>query len=707
MSTAPFDLTIVLNGHHEGALIHRSLRSVVRSIEYAVVRGLRCELLVILDRPDLATKDYFSRVEDGPFRVLEVEFGDPALARNAGVEHASGAYVAFVDGDDLISANWLAAAFEFAEQHRHSGRQLVLHPEFSLFFGADCSILTHIDQDSPDWSLGSLFAANYWTALSVVAREQLRVVPFRSSDPEAGFGYEDWDWNCLAVGAGMIHKVVPGTWHFIRLKGAGSRNRMAQARDLLMRPSAVFDRLEHASIDGPGADIKVLGSHDAISDQSGQGECDQRVRVLRVPGLVAEWAALAAIEPELFPTADGLSRYKFWQPAQPEIGVVFGALLRQWGPAPTHVVLCDCFDAEGGGRYAANLVQSLLDDSADVVVIADRFGSSRLHFGGAGSLRTIAYEALARDLGQYWRVRLLAQALIQRPPHAVHVIDSPVGFEVLSAYARAVSTVSRLLVGVKSIGQAPDGAYSGLAVRHIGRIVDNISGLFSSSRGVLDWYCDIYGFPRDRCWLIPYAVKPGLQFRAPQRVLPEGRPRALWIGDGTRQSCPSLLLGIATLMPDWDFAVVAENDRSPPLPPDLAPLFSAVPNVATLSLGTGVSEAMRGAQALLYTNLLDGVPELFIDATVWGLPIIAADRPGLREFLTDATGYPVADFSQPEAYVARLRHVQENPGNAARRVERAQRRVKKDHCWRRFRQALESVYGHIGLPSTSRLTSPP
>src|SRR5690606_19404352 len=114
-----------------------------------------------------------------------------------------------VDGDDLICRNWLADAFAFAEQQRRLGRRPALHPEANIFFGEDSSILLHVDQESPEWSLGSLFAANYWTALVFAGKDDLIAVPYRASAPDIGFGYEDWDWNCLAVAAGLVHKVVP------------------------------------------------------------------------------------------------------------------------------------------------------------------------------------------------------------------------------------------------------------------------------------------------------------------------------------------------------------------------------------------------------------------------------------------------------------------------------------------------------------------
>src|SRR5262249_42049416 len=125
-STEPqFDISLVINAHTEGRLLHPTVRSALNAIEYASGDSLSVVLLIVLDRPDPATREYCPRYLAPQARVLEVSVKDPGLARNAGVEAAGGRYTAFLDGDDLFGRNWLLAAYRAISADT---RELVLHP---------------------------------------------------------------------------------------------------------------------------------------------------------------------------------------------------------------------------------------------------------------------------------------------------------------------------------------------------------------------------------------------------------------------------------------------------------------------------------------------------------------------------------------------------------------------------------------------------
>jgi hypothetical protein len=237
-TSAP-DISAIVNAHSEGALAHFSVVSALRSAHHARELGLEVEVIAVLDRPDESTHDYFLQATTGGIRLLEVGFGDLGRARNAGVTAASGDFVAFLDADDLWCSTWLAAAHSFA---RKSIDPVVCHPEICVYFGeGDTRIHVHIDQDSPDFSLSTLVAANYWTALSFGPRRLYEEHPFLPNDLDRGFSFEDWHWNCEVMADGYRHKTVPGTAHFIRIKRDGL---VAQSirRACLVRPSRLFAR---------------------------------------------------------------------------------------------------------------------------------------------------------------------------------------------------------------------------------------------------------------------------------------------------------------------------------------------------------------------------------------------------------------------------------------------------------------------------------
>lgn len=238
-----FDISAVITAHNEGLLIVPSLRSAIRSASYAEAQGISIEILVILDRADPLTKNVVENFSDNNIRVIEVDCGDPGLARNEATRVARGDWVSFLDGDDLWGENWLLCT---ARAARYDRRAIVWHPEVSVYFGETQHIFMHVDMESTEYDHLGLAAQNYWTALHFSPRALMLDVPYIATGP---VGYEDWDWNVSAIKAGAIHKVVKGTGHAIRVKDNSRLKSSNNARSSLS-PTDVFREsinLEHRS----------------------------------------------------------------------------------------------------------------------------------------------------------------------------------------------------------------------------------------------------------------------------------------------------------------------------------------------------------------------------------------------------------------------------------------------------------------------------
>jgi glycosyltransferase involved in cell wall biosynthesis len=233
------DISCVLALHAEGLIAHKTIRAINQAAAYAEQRGLTIELVIVLDRATPETQRY---IETSPTihsatRVLFADFGDLGLTRNFAIERSHGDYIAILDGDDLISENWLLGAHEVNRlNHRY-----VIHPEVSVYFDQKILLFYHPDQRRSDFDNSNIIVENYWTSLCFSRRETFLATPYLSTPPCSGFGYEDWHWNCEVMARGFIHTVAPRTAHFIRSKGTGSLNAASASRNALMRHSALFD----------------------------------------------------------------------------------------------------------------------------------------------------------------------------------------------------------------------------------------------------------------------------------------------------------------------------------------------------------------------------------------------------------------------------------------------------------------------------------
>jgi glycosyltransferase involved in cell wall biosynthesis len=231
-------ITAVLNVHREGALARGSLLSIAGARQAAEAAGIAVEVLAVADCSDQATLDILAG--DAGVRILETSVDDLGLARNVGVAAANGRYVAFLDGDDLWGPRWLLAAYEAATAEP---RPVVWHPEASLYFGPGQPPywLVHPDIETIEGDWVTLGTRNQWTSLSFALRETYQAVPYRRTDLAAGFGKEDWSWNAEVVAHGYLHKPVPGTVHFVRVRET-SLVRRTDAANALMTPSSLMRR---------------------------------------------------------------------------------------------------------------------------------------------------------------------------------------------------------------------------------------------------------------------------------------------------------------------------------------------------------------------------------------------------------------------------------------------------------------------------------
>jgi glycosyltransferase involved in cell wall biosynthesis len=228
------DITAIVNLHTEGKAAVASLRSLMAAKVCAEAQGISVEILAVLDSASDETVSVIMQCGLPDMTSIEVSIRDLGKSRNVGAEVANGEWIAFLDGDDLWSENWLQAAYEFAQKNKP---KTIFHPQASVYFGDYRQIYMHMEMDDTDYDVLNLSMSNCWTALAFAKRETYLAVRYPQIKPEHQIGYEDWGWHLETISRGYRHKCVPGTLHAIRKRGGGLTS---QADDMQAMPPSTW-----------------------------------------------------------------------------------------------------------------------------------------------------------------------------------------------------------------------------------------------------------------------------------------------------------------------------------------------------------------------------------------------------------------------------------------------------------------------------------
>lgn len=233
------DVALVITGHREGPWLKTAIESALRN---KLNISETANVYVFLDRPDETTIEA-ARSFGASVTIFEVEFGDICRVRNNAVSVLKEKYLAFLDGDDLWGDSWLSSCIAKVRSSP-SGSDFILHPQLTYCFGSSGIesqvVMEHIDSESPEFNSFELISSNFWSALAFAPKSVFQRFPYISSSSKLALGFEDWTFNIQTLAAGIPHKVLPETVHFIRRKEKGSRVKEESSRGATFYPSDLW-----------------------------------------------------------------------------------------------------------------------------------------------------------------------------------------------------------------------------------------------------------------------------------------------------------------------------------------------------------------------------------------------------------------------------------------------------------------------------------
>jgi glycosyltransferase involved in cell wall biosynthesis len=182
----------------------------------------------------------------------------------------------------------------------------------------------------------------------------------------------------------------------------------------------------------------------------------------------------------------------------------------------------------------------------------------------------------------------------------------------------------------------------------------------------------------------------------------ERRPQILWASRVTRVKFPELLPRIARLLPDCDIHAYGAREvgyRYPAVKSlmlsdyDLGERLEKAPNLFWRGPYKSFADLpLARFDAMLYTGLYDGLPNVLLEAAANRIPIVAPTTVGgIAELINDDSGWPVDNPYDPRAYAECLRDVLRCPQEADKRADALVHVIARRHSFEAFCGAVREL----------------
>jgi glycosyltransferase involved in cell wall biosynthesis len=409
--------------------------------------------------------------------------------------------------------------------------------------------------------------------------------------------------------------------------------------------------------------------------------------------LIEEWRQIHKIEPELFPTQDVLENLDQRSFPKSFIARYYPELEELFGDSPTHVFLVPWVKRGGADIVAINFMKAILEQErgSKVICVTTENKDSEWRSKLPERVRLVEFGRILSAFPVQAQAMLLHRLLIQKKPRVIHNINSWLGYKLFTESGATLFAQSSLFASLFGVEFLPEGNIGGYAYWHLANCIDHLSGVLTDSRWFIDRLCDTYGFDRTKFSVIyvpsPNPVERTLSYRG-DRVL-----NILWASRMDRGKRLDVLFQIATRLVGlpYHFQVYGAEVDDPPIR-ELLRALSNLPNVTMHGPYDGFqSLVVDNYDVFLYTSERDGVPNVLLEAMAAGLPVIAPDVGGIKEIVSDATGFLVSSADGVDEYVRYLMEIQDDYQIVAPRIKSAQSLVASRHSWSSFISAVEHV----------------
>lgn len=710
-SNLPIDFSVIITAHHEGILAHKTILSVLRALEPFDKRNIPYEIIIHIDNGDDETRKYYSRYKnDSRFVILENSFGNPADSRNYGVKEARGKYATFLDGDDLISRDWLIDGYDLLSK---SDQEIVLRPQYHFHFG-ESEDLNHV------WIMDNSFSKeedalvlsfyNRWTLPLIAPTKLLHKYPFKPALD--GFAYEDWLFNADVRADDIPVVVVPGAVLFYKRRRGSVTSEHAGG---ILEYSDLFDidYIKSIEVQAPKEqkDSKLTTwskTTKMLAIQMGKTlRQSNRIRTMTDPTIqkslykkrsaqlpadfIDAWRDINSIENQLYPTKSAVRSVHFhplsFNQHDTHYGLIYKQLVDQVSNKPDYLFLPPELGVGGTEKLMFNYINAITKAHPDwhIAVIG------RLHknhvYPMSENVDFIDFDGATNGLTKYEKDIIWSRLLIQLRVKRLHIINNPIWYQWLAEHKKLLGH-EKYIINVSMFMREyteEKGHIRSYADPLLSDIYPIVNKVFTDNQNIIDEMLTNNAFDEER--LIVHYQPESLPLTSPRTISPEKPLRILWAGRLAQQKRPDILKKIGQQLNGRNFHIDAYGNSTH----YKGSYFDDVSAITYKGPFSGIKSIPTDEyDVFLYTSDVDGVPNILLEIAALGLPIIASNDGGVKEFIHDRDTGLLVDIEDIAGYITALEYIKSHPQHAKDMVVEAQKLLQTQHSKELFNANIKN-----------------
>lgn len=705
------DISIIATFHKEGILAHKTVLSLIEAANL-LPSNVSYEYIFSLDRPDKATKKYFEQWKNkNQFRILEVSFGNPSDNRNYAISVARGQYISLLDGDDLISKNWLSSAYEMALSRQDL---TVLRPAIHAQFGyREGSLTIWKMRSSSDIVTDTLQMSywNLWTNALFTKKSILINTPYKNL--KSGFGHEDYLFNSELREKGIAQIITPETvlW-YRKLPDSVSSSHI----NTVLGYSSLFAISKIKFLDARDEVFNSLGLRHTIIKNFKKAyrftfDTAKKIKFVRKvfkpiirsilykkninktgTWFIDKWSEMNSIENQLWPTRGEVAKLQFHPLSFEPYHNIYGNIYRQLclslsKDSIDYLFLAPAMSGRGGTeKLIANYIQAIkqVHPTWNIAILSTQpFNSSVIDYFAPHEVDMIDFGRITKGIGGYEKDIIWSRFLVQSKIKRLHLINDSYWYHWIYDHMQLlIENEYKVYVSLfmKEFTHEKNRVLS-FADPDLTQIWPSVTKVLTDNRTVINETLENNAFEQKK-FSVHYQPQNIKGLKKPKYINIEKPIRILWASRISHQKRPDVLKAIAEKLGN-NFTIDAYG------------LIEKSQYKASYFTGSRVNYMgpFRGGissiptdkyDIYLYTSETDGLPNILLEVAEAGLPIIASNIGGVKEFIKHGkTGF-LANLEDIDSYVESINELSSNPAASHKLAINAQVLLKRQHSWDTF-----------------------